>query len=326
MQLRKATRQQAKIRLGLSATSGAGKTYSALLIAFGLCGDYEKVAIIDTENGSADLYAHLGGYNVITLTAPFTPEKYIAAIKVCEDSGMSVIIVDSITHEWEELLKISGAMTGNSYTNWSKITPRHDAFIQSILQSKCHVLTTVRRKQDYEMGKDSSGKGTVTKLGLKEVTRDGFEYEVTVNLELDVAHFATSSKDRTGLFSGQPQFIPSIETGKLLKAWCESGAEPITPVDPRPVLQIATPEFNAVYDAVVNKGYTKEQVEIKYQVADPVWQIIADAVNAKAIVATIPDPAPAPVTQAQIHEANVAYVAPVIAAPLNGRAVKPRPF
>jgi hypothetical protein len=101
MTLRKATRKKARIRLGLSAVSGGGKTYSAILIAKGLCGGLSKVAIIDTENGSADLYAHLGEYNVLPLSAPFTPERYIEAIRTCEKAGMEVIIVDSISHEWD---------------------------------------------------------------------------------------------------------------------------------------------------------------------------------------------------------------------------------
>ena len=101
MNLRKVTRQKAKIRLGLSAVSGGGKTYSALLIAFGLCENWGKIAIIDSENGSADLYAHLGNYNVLPISAPFSPEKYTEAINQCENAGMEVIIIDSITHEWD---------------------------------------------------------------------------------------------------------------------------------------------------------------------------------------------------------------------------------
>lgn len=227
--LRKATRKKAKIRLGLSAVAGGGKTYSAILIAKGLCGDLSKVAVIDTENNSADLYAHLGDYNVLPLSAPFTPEKYVAAIKECEAAGMEVIVIDSITHEWDGIggiLEISNSMTGNSYTNWAKITPRHNAFINAILQSTCHIITTVRRKQDYEMTTNSNGKVVPVKIGLKEVTREGFEYELTANLEIDTAHMATASKDRTGLFMGKPSFIPSEETGEIIAEWCESGAEP----------------------------------------------------------------------------------------------------
>lgn len=224
--LRQATRTKAKIRLGLSAVSGGGKTYSAILIAKGLSkGDLSKVAIIDTENGSADLYAHMGNYNVLTLNAPFSPERYIDAIKTCEDAGMNVIIIDSITHEWDGkggCLQIQEQL-GGKYQDWAKVTPRHQAFIDAILQSKCHMITTVRRKQDYEMTKDSSGKMKVEKAGLKEVTREGFEYELTANIELDIRHNATALKDRTGLFMDQPQFIPSEETGKKLLEWCESG-------------------------------------------------------------------------------------------------------
>lgn len=225
--LRKATRQKAKIRLGLSAVSGGGKTYSALLIAYGITNDWSKIAVIDTENNSADLYAHLGEYSVLPLSAPYTPERYIDAIKECEGAGMEVIIIDSITHEWDGkggCLQIQEQL-GGKYQDWAKVTPRHQAFIDTILQSKCHVITTVRRKQDYEMTKDSGGKMKVEKAGLKEVTREGFEYELTANLEIDVRHNATASKDRTGLFMGQPAFIPSIETGQMIKEWCESGVD-----------------------------------------------------------------------------------------------------
>lgn len=225
--LRKATRQKAKIRLGLSAVSGGGKTYTALLIAYGICGDWSKVAVIDTENNSADLYAHLGSYSVLPITAPYTPESYIKAIKECEDAEMEVIIIDSITHEWDGkggILDIHNSMTGNSFTNWAKLTPRHQSFIDAILQSKCHVITTVRRKQDYEMTNEG-GKLKVEKAGLKEVTREGFEYELTVNLELDTKHNATSSKDRTGLFMDKPAFVPTVATGQMIAEWCESGVD-----------------------------------------------------------------------------------------------------
>jgi hypothetical protein len=227
MQLRRATRKKAKIRLGLSAVSGGGKTYSAILIAKGLCGDLSKVAIIDTEAGSADLYAHLGDFNVITLTAPFAPERYIEAIRACEKAGMEVIIIDSITHEWDGkggCLEIYEQL-GGKYQDWAKVTPRHQSFIDAILHSPCHIITTVRRKQDYEMAKDNNGKVKVQKAGLKEVTREGFEYELTVNLQLDTNHNAEPSKDRTGLFMGKPAFVPSEATGELIAEWCESGED-----------------------------------------------------------------------------------------------------
>lgn len=234
MQLRKATRKKAKIRLGLSAVSGGGKTYSAILVAKGLCGDLGKVAIIDTENGSADLYAHLGDFNVLPLAAPFTPERYIEAIRSCEKAGMEVIIVDSISHEWDGkggCLEIVEQL-GGKYQDWAKVTPRHQAFLDAILHSPCHVITTVRRKQDYEMTKDNNGKIKVEKGGLREITREGFEYELTINLELDTNHNATVSKDRTGLFSGKPAFVPSENTGEIIANWCEQGEEQFHVIKP----------------------------------------------------------------------------------------------
>jgi hypothetical protein len=233
MQLRKATRKQAKIRLGLSAVSGGGKTYSAIQIAKGLCGDLSKVAVIDTENGSADLYAHLGDFNVLPLTAPFTPERYVEAIRSCEKAGMEVIILDSISHEWDGkggCLEIVESL-GGKYQDWARVTPRHQAFIDAILQSPSHVITTVRRKQDYEMTK-VDGRVKVEKGGLREITREGFEYELTINLELDTRHNATASKDRTNLFMGKAAFVPSEKTGETIAAWCDQGEEVLNSIRP----------------------------------------------------------------------------------------------
>lgn len=226
MQLKKATRKKVKLRMGLSAVSGGGKTYSALLLAYGITNDWSKVAVIDTENGSASLYSHLGEFNTIELKAPYSPERYIECIKACEEAKIEVCIIDSITHEWDGkggIIDISNSMTGNSFTNWAKLTPRHDAFIQTILQSDMHVITCVRRKQDYEMTKGSDGKLKVEKAGLKEITREGFEYELTLNFNLDLNHNATVSKDRTGLFMDKPEFVITTDTGRLIKEWCESG-------------------------------------------------------------------------------------------------------
>ena len=81
MQLRQSERKQAKIKMALQGSSGSGKSLSSLLLAKGLTNDQlDRVAVIDTENGSADLYAHLGNYNVLPLQPPYTPEKYIEAV------------------------------------------------------------------------------------------------------------------------------------------------------------------------------------------------------------------------------------------------------
>lgn len=226
MQLKQAQRHQVKLRLGLSGPSGFGKSYSALLLAYGITNDWSKIAIIDTENNSASLYSHLGGYNVLSLNEPYSPERYIEAIKTCEMASMEVIIIDSITHEWNGkggCLQIHEEL-GGTFQMWAKVTPRHQAFIDAILESKAHIITTVRRKMDYSLDISSNGKTKVVKHGTKEVTREGFEYELTVNFELiNDNHLVSASKDRTGLFMNKPEFVINSATGKKLIEWCNQG-------------------------------------------------------------------------------------------------------
>jgi hypothetical protein len=223
MQLVQSQRQQAKIKMGLQGPAGSGKTYSALLIAYGLIGNWQKIAVIDSENNSAHLYAHLGPYNVLGISQPFTPEKYIEAIELCEHAGIQAIILDSISHEWDGnggILDIHGSMMGNSFTNWNKVTPRHNSFVQKILQSPAHILATIRSKQDYVLS-EKNGKMVPEKVGLKGVTREGMDYEFTIVLDLDIKHNAIASKDRTGLFMDKPTFVPNPSTGERIQNWCQ---------------------------------------------------------------------------------------------------------
>lgn len=226
MQLKQSQRQQVKLRLGLSGASGFGKTKSALLLAYGMTQDWSKIAVIDTENSSASLYSDLGNYNVLDLQAPYSPERYIQAIELCEKSRIEVIIIDSVSHEWNGTggcLDIHEKL-GGRFQDWANVTPRHQAFINKILQSSCHIITTTRRKIDYSLDVGSNGKTQVVKHGTKEITREGFEYELTINFELvNENHLAKASKDRTGLFMNRPEFIMTSETGRMILDWCNSG-------------------------------------------------------------------------------------------------------
>jgi len=224
MQLRKSERKQAKIKLALQGSAGSGKTMSALLLAKGLTNDnLSKVAVIDTENGSSNLYDHLGGYSVLNMEPPYTPEKYIQAIDICLEAGMEVIIVDSTSHCWDELIDFHSKLPGNSFTNWNKVTPRQKAFVDKILQSPAHFIATMRTKQDYVLNQ-KDGKYVPEKVGLKAVQRDGVEYEFTLVFDIDSKHFATASKDRTNLFSSKTEFIINTSTGRKIREWCEQGA------------------------------------------------------------------------------------------------------
>lgn len=222
MNLRKSSKKQAKIKLALQGCAGSGKTYSALLLAYGLCGDWSKIAVIDSENGSADLYSNLGQYNVLPLQDLYTPEVYMEGIKVCEDAGMEVIIIDSISQCWDTLLEYHANLQGNSFTNWQKITPRMNAFMQKILQSNSHIICTMRCKQEYVMN-EKNGKMVPEKVGLKAVMRDGIDYEFTIVFDINMKHQCITSKDRTSMFINRPDFVITEKTGKEILDWCNDG-------------------------------------------------------------------------------------------------------
>ncbi len=229
MQLQKASRKKASIKMSLQGPSGSGKTYSSLLLAYGLCNDWSKIAVIDSENHSSELYSHIGSYNVLQLSAPYTPEKYIQAIEACGQAGMQVIIIDSISHEWEYILEAHASLPGNSFTNWQKIGLKHKAFIQAILGSKAHIIATTRTKQDYVLN-ERNGKMVPEKVGLKAVQREGLDYEFTLVFDLNMKNSATASKDRTGLFFGKPEQRLTIDVGKSIYNWCNAGVD-YTPND-----------------------------------------------------------------------------------------------
>ena len=219
---KKAKRSRSYLKIGVAGPSGSGKTYGALLIASGLVNDIEKVCVIDTENGSANLYDHLGTYTVVDFSPPFHPDRYSNIIAMAVEQGFEVIIIDSTSHEWDGQ---GGCLDlhqkfGGDFRDWKKVTPLHNKFINSILQARAHVICCTRKKTDYSM-ENSGGKTKVRKVGMKEIQRDGFEYELTVAFDINVDHIATSSKDRTGLFPNTQPFTITEETGKALREWNE---------------------------------------------------------------------------------------------------------
>lgn len=252
--LKKAQRKRVKLKIGLAAPSGGGKTASSLILGYGLLkgehpdwGDeqiWDHIAIIDTENGSGELYANcniggtvIGAYNAISLEPPYEPSKYIEAINACKDAGMEVCIVDSLSHAWSGrggLLEKQGNVskrTGNSYTAWREITPLHNALVDTLLQTDMHVICTMRSKTEYVQEKDEKGRTTVRKVGMAPVQRDGMEYEFSMFLEIDAEHQAFVSKDRTGVIDGQ-YFVVTPSVGEKLAKWLDSGA----PEDSKPVV------------------------------------------------------------------------------------------
>jgi hypothetical protein len=236
MKLQLATREKLKLRLNISGPSGSGKTMSALRMAKGLLGSWDKIAVIDTENRSASIYSHLGPFSVINLEAPYSPERFIEAIDMCLNAGMECIILDSSSHEWEGAggaKEINDKIAqlkfkGNTWAAWSETTPRHEKFLQKVLQCPAHIITCTRSKTETVMGDDKK----VKKVGMKDIQRDGWEYELTVSLSLDRdTHLAQASKDRMqmpngkNLFENMDAFIITEETGESIKKWCELGID-----------------------------------------------------------------------------------------------------
>ena len=228
VQIRKARRSATKMRLLLTGPSGSGKTYGGLLVAKGL--GSQRTIVIDTEQGSSDLYDRLHDFDVIDLAPPFTPEAYIEAIEAAEAAGADCIIIDSISHEWNgkggclELVdEIARAkFKGNSWSAWSELTPRHRAFVDRMLRSSAHIIATGRSKTETAQV-DDHGRKRVVKLGMRLESRDGAEYEFTTVLDIvHDGHFAVASKDRTGIFGSDPKPI-TVDTGKRLADWLAGG-------------------------------------------------------------------------------------------------------
>lgn len=219
----KAERKKAKLKLNFNGPSGSGKTYSALELASGLGG---KIAVIDTENESASLYASYFSFDTLPLKPPYEPERFAAAIKAAHAMGYDVLIIDSASHEWigtggclEINDEAAKRFKGNTWSAWSETTPRHRKFIDAILQTDMHIITTTRAKTETAVGE----KGRIIKLGMKAEQRDGFEYELTVSLDmLHENKVATPTKDRTKLFNPTGELITK-ETGLRLLSWLNDG-------------------------------------------------------------------------------------------------------
>ena len=221
----KAKKEKIWTKVLLGGSSGSGKTYSALRLATGLakkCGS--GIAAIDTEAGRIRYYANEFDFSDMQLTEPFTPEKYIEAINEAVNSGFKVLIIDSISHEWNYCVDIHDKMPGNSWTNWSKITPRHDAFMEKILQAPIHIIATVRGKDEYVL-EEKNGKQTPKKVGLGFKQRDGVEYNYTATFNIaQDTHIAEATKDNTHIFEGRYEVLTEKD-GEALYDWANTGED-----------------------------------------------------------------------------------------------------
>ena len=286
-----AQRRKAKMRLAMDGPSGAGKTFSALLVAKGLArGDLSKVALIDTERGSGSLYCDLGPYATVEMHPPFSPKKFMDALDAAADEGFDVVVIDSLSHAWageggvlDYVDNVAKTQTkGNSFTAWKAGTKVQNELIDHILACPLHVIATMRTKMEWVIEENEQGKKVPRKIGMAVKQRDDVEFEFTTYMNLSREnHVATASKDRTGLFDDRLE-VPTEKMGAELLAWLESGTEAPTarsaPVEVAANGKITEAQANTLKELRKDLGMTGEEwTEALAQYnAGSAWDVTAD--------------------------------------------------
>lgn len=240
--VKKAVREKIYTKIALMAPSGGGKTYGALRLATGMVQEIEKetgkkakILMGNTEQKRGYYYADEFSYDIVDIDAPHNPEKYVDLINFAVENGYDVLIIDSSSHEWEGkggCLDLQNQAGGN-YQAWSKVTPRHQKFIDAIAESPIHIIATMRGKDQYETTKDEkTGKMSVQKLGVGAKQRDGFEYEFTCTFLIDQkTNTSEIQKDNTHIFENQGATILTEKHGAQIIQWANSGKEPESKYD-----------------------------------------------------------------------------------------------
>lgn len=241
----RAVKSKSKLRLAFTGPSGSGKTYSALAVACAL----GRCAVLDTEHGSATLYADAFEFDVHDgFKPPWHPDTYIQAMREAAKAGYDVIVIDSLSHAWagqggllEEVDKIAQrSKSGSSFNAWRDATPIQHRLIEEILGLPCHVVVTMRSKTEWVLDQVERGGRTVTqprKVGLAPVQRDGIEYEWTVSLDLDHDHRALVSKTRCSALDGAVIHKPGKGLAEQLREWLERG-EIVAPQKEEPRVEL----------------------------------------------------------------------------------------
>jgi len=234
--------QRAKVflRMAISGPSGSGKTYTSLMYGRAVAGMGGKIALVDTENERASYYAEVDAfrgnsgetfYNII-IEPPYTVAKYLAAIEAAEKAKFDVLILDSITHEWQGsggVLETKNELDlrpgTNQWTNWARPTKEHNRFLAAMVSAKIHLICTMRSKEKYELVKNEKGQAVPVKLGMGPEQRPGTGYEFAVWLDMAMDHSAKVEKDITQIYAAKPDgiFKPTAEEAANLGAWLQQG-------------------------------------------------------------------------------------------------------
>lgn len=230
LSFKKATKLESRLRMAMIGPTGSGKTFSALGIASGLG---KRIAVIDTEHGSAAKYAdRFGDYDTLELQS-FAPASYVEALELAGREGYEVVIVDSLSHAWmgkdgalEQVDRAAKRSSGNSFAAWRDVTPQHNSLVEALLRCPAHLIVTMRSKTEYVLEEDSRGKKVPKKVGMAPIQRDGLEYEFDVVAELNTDHDLVVTKTRMPELDGVVTRNPGQALGAKMKLWT-SGAKPV---------------------------------------------------------------------------------------------------
>ncbi|MBI40435.1 MAG: AAA family ATPase [Leptospiraceae bacterium] len=227
----KATKVKSKLRMTMYGPSGSGKTYTALSIATGIAKELGgKIAVIDSEQGSASKYADRFDFDIAPLPENSIHE-YIKAIKDAEAEGYEVLVIDSLSHAWKWLVdKVEAIAKGKGHNNkwaaWAEGTPLYEQFMKAILEYNGHVVTTMRSKTEWVVEQGSDNKNKPKRVGTAPQQRNDTEYEFDIVGKVNSEHWMEVEKDRTGKFQDRLIEKPGPEFGQEMIAWLNEGAEP----------------------------------------------------------------------------------------------------
>jgi len=220
MRLQTVSQSKPKARIALQGPSSSGKTYSALLLAYGLTGAYEKIAVIDTD-GACSLYFYFGPFNTVLISSPYSAQKFTDAIDLCERSGIEAIIIDSISEEWVGEGGVIDALKAvdNNASNEERILDAHFDFVRAMKSSSAHLIATIRSREGYRFDVSPNRK-EVQKIGLDPVQQDNIHYQFHTVLALDMNHRARALKDRTSFYEEHGTLLITEEIASLYASWC----------------------------------------------------------------------------------------------------------
>lgn len=223
-----ASRGEAKARVAILGPTGAGKTWTALQWARVLAGDDGRVAVIDTENASASLYADdFPAFDSAPWWPPYDATKLAAEFKRAAEQ-YDVLVLDSLTHFWAGdggVLDFVDRNTrgGNSFVAWQKGTPIWRGLLDALIFAPCHVIVTMRSKMDHVIVEGNNGRKSVEKMGMAPQARNDVEYEFTVVGEMDQGHRLTITKSRCAALADQSAAPHQAETlAVMLRDWLTS--------------------------------------------------------------------------------------------------------